>query len=142
MNTYTHFGSRCRRNSPSVYRAKNIWDKKCRIERYTHFTCMTLSSPPVFEAIEHEGQDVYIFELLYIILDSSLPKIHEDYRFFYCFPLEFVGLHLHKCRFNVCRIKHAAVAPTLLQVKIFHRHQETSNAATQLRGDRISILFN
>jgi len=86
MNTYTHFDSRCRRNSPSVYRAKNIWDKKCRIERYTHFTCMTLSSPPVFETIEQEGQHVYIFELLYITLDSSLPKIHEDYRFFLLLP--------------------------------------------------------
>jgi len=85
---------------------------------------------------------VYIFELLYLTLDSSLTKIHEDYRsFFYCFPLEFVGLQLYKYKLNVCRIKHDATATTLLQLKLPYKHQETWNAATQLRGDRISILF-
>jgi len=89
MNTYIRFGSRCRRNSPSVYRGKNIWDKRCRIERNTHFTCVTLSSPPVFETVGQEGRHVYIFELLYLTLDNSLSKIHEDYRSF------FIASHLN-----------------------------------------------
>ena len=70
---------------------KNIWHKRCGTERYTHFTCIALSSPPVFEIIEQEGQRVYIFELLFLTLVSSLPKIHEDYRSF------FIASHLNLC---------------------------------------------
>ena len=90
MKTYLRFGSRCRRNSPSVYRTKNMWDKRCRIEQNTHFTRITLSrSPSFFETIEQEGRLVYVFVLVYLtptVVFRTFTKITD---------LFFIASHLN-----------------------------------------------
>jgi hypothetical protein len=50
----------------------------------TQSTPITVSkSPTVFEIIKQNGLHRYVFELTYLTIASSLPKIHEDCRFFF-----------------------------------------------------------